>query len=357
MIFVIDKKQSELLKGLAVILLVYYHSVSLMGEATVIVPYLKMLIAKTGNVCVVIFAYITVYGLTKKLIPKNNHEIIRSYIQFIANRLLSLYHSYWPAFFLGFIVALFRQVIYAISGQGAPVLTDTYGTGLKGVFHAGINFLGMSHLKYGNGYNTLNQTWWYMSLAIVLIFAIPICVIVCRYINYWAIPLSIAMAFMIPIKYFVYMPLIIIGILAAQNKIKNHSKYTYMLFVCCICVWGMVRIWFPSQYNAVADSLVVYPLIQIITLILRGAPDKILTIISFLGSHSANIFYLHSFVYIYWPTSKWVYMFKYGFFIFLITMICSIGLSVLLDWIKDKVLWNDLFNVISNINILKDGKK
>lgn len=55
MTFVIDKKQSELLKGLAVILLVYYHSVSLMGEATVIVPYLKMLTAKTGNVCVVIF--------------------------------------------------------------------------------------------------------------------------------------------------------------------------------------------------------------------------------------------------------------------------------------------------------------
>ena len=45
-----------------------------------------------------------------------------------------------------------------------------------------LNLLGLSHLVYGDGLYTLNQTWWYMSLALILILILPL---LCRLMRRW----------------------------------------------------------------------------------------------------------------------------------------------------------------------------
>lgn len=60
-----SKDDSLLLKGIFVLVMVYYHAVSLSSAITI--PFMKEIFSNTGNVCVTIFAIISVYGLTKNV--------------------------------------------------------------------------------------------------------------------------------------------------------------------------------------------------------------------------------------------------------------------------------------------------
>ena len=119
------------------------------------------------------------------------------------------------------------------------------------MLHGIINFFGLSHAFYGNNLYTLNQTWWYMSLALVLVLLV-----------------------------------------------LHHAKP-----------------WFQS-------------------------------VLSFIGLHSANIFYLHSFVYHYWPTSYLVNFFRVGFLEFAATVFLTVLLSQILEHWKKVLGWDACFGRI-----------
>lgn len=109
-----NKKESEILKGIAVVLLVYYHAVGLMGDSVTTNRMFQIILSRTGNICVSIFALISVYGLALKLIEMSNQNIAINYPRFVLSRICIIYRSYWPAFLLGFAVALLREVIFGV---------------------------------------------------------------------------------------------------------------------------------------------------------------------------------------------------------------------------------------------------
>ena len=81
-----DKTETLQLKGIAVLIMVYYHSVAL-NPSVLALPALHAFASRTGNICVVIFAFITIYGLSKKLLNASDSITIKkSYPLFVIKR-------------------------------------------------------------------------------------------------------------------------------------------------------------------------------------------------------------------------------------------------------------------------------
>lgn len=334
------KEQSKLLKGLAVSLLLLYHAVALQDCITM-APIIRTIVKNTGNICVAIFAFITVYGLTMKL--KDTPDLLKpkNYFRFVKERLLKLYKSYWPAFIVGFAVAAIRQIYFMLQGDDKPVLYEIYGSGVKSVIRGVINFFGLSHAVYGDDLYTLNQTWWYMSLAILLVILTPLCVQLCKRAFIGTLVGTIAIAVLVPVKYTGYLPLIVFAVGAAMydEKEKTALELVFSIFMCF--VWGCFRVFLPDKYSALTDSLAIYSIITALLWVLSVLPKWLKTGVGYIGKHSANIFYLHSFLYVYWPTSIFFYLLHYGTLVWPVLMASSIGLSVLLEYGKRKVHWNE----------------
>lgn len=104
-----DKTETLQLKGIAVLIMVYYHSVAL-NPSVLALPALHAFASRTGNICVVIFAFITIYGLSKKLLNASDSITIKkSYPLFVIKRTAALYRSFWPAYLLAFTVSPSRN--------------------------------------------------------------------------------------------------------------------------------------------------------------------------------------------------------------------------------------------------------
>ena len=346
----IDKKETAPLKGLAALILVYFHAVGISGDYVWEIPPLKYFASRTGNVCVVIFAFITVYGLTKKLTALQDTAILRAYPRFAARRVLSLYQSFWPAYLLALFVSLVFQLLSRVTDLASlALLTNNYGTGGSGLLHALVNFLGLSHALYGNNMFTLNQTWWYMGLAFFLVLLTPLYTLLCRKHASATLAVSILLAIFLPwgdnaLRYLKFLPLLAVA--AAKGTETTHrplSRWQYGLCLAGVAVWAALRLVDLGIYNDLIDSLAAYPLIELLLLGIRHAKPRLTERLAFLGRHSANLFYLHSFIYTYWPTAGIVNFFRFGILVLAVTLTATLGLSILLERCKARCGWDRHF--------------
>lgn len=227
-----DKTETLQLKGIAVLIMVYYHSVAL-NPSVLALPALHAFASRTGNICVVIFAFITIYGLSKKLLNASDSITIKkSYPLFVIKRTAALYRSFWPAYLLAFTVSAISQLLYYIVRiPDFALLSNNYGAMPGALLHGIINFLGLSHAFYGNNLYTLNQTWWYMSLALVLVLLVPLYVFFCQKNASAALAGSILLAVMIPTsawRYVQYLP-------CWQLHLQKPHSPTGILASCSTC--------------------------------------------------------------------------------------------------------------------------
>lgn len=345
-----DKTETLQLKGIAVLIMVYYHSVAL-NPSVLALPALHAFASRTGNICVVIFAFITIYGLSKKLLNASDSITIKkSYPLFVIKRTAALYRSFWPAYLLAFTVSAISQLLYYIVRiPDFALLSNNYGAMPGALLHGIINFLGLSHAFYGNNLYTLNQTWWYMSLALVLVLLVPLYVFFCQKNASAALAGSILLAVMIPTsawRYVQYLPLLAIASAKAAQPYRHPGKLQYLLFAGAVLLWSVVRLISPTDHNDFADSLIAWPMIELLLLVLHHAKPWLRSVLSFIGLHSANIFYLHSFVYHYWPTSYLVNFFRVGFLEFAATVLLTVLLSQILEHWKKVFGWDACFGHI-----------
>lgn len=338
-----NKTETLQLKGIAVLIMVYYHSVAL-NPSVLALPTLHAFASRTGNVCVAIFAFITIYGLTKKLLSTSDPITIKGYPLFVIKRTAALYRSFWPAYLLAFAVSAVSQLLYYIVRiPDFALLSNNYGAMPEALLHGIINFFGLSHAFYGNNLYTLNQTWWYMSLALVLVLLVPLYALFCQQHAAAALAGSFLLAVMVPTsawRYVQYLPLLAIASAKAAQPYRHPGKFQYLLFGGAVLLWAAVRLISPTNHNDLADSLVAWPMIELLLLVLRHAKPWLQRGLSFIGLHSANIFYLHSFIYHYWPTSYLVNFFRVGFLEFAATVLLTILLSQMLEHWKAVLGWD-----------------
>lgn len=165
------KEKSAILKGCAIIMMVYHHcflsgrfenySISFWPLSVSAVTH----IASFFKICVSLFAFISGYGLLlsyQGYVAKTERADRGNWI---VERLVKTLSSYW------FVLVCSWVVCMAL--DGLPVLAYSFDTSSKlyGCWNMLIEFLGLSNLV---GRDPMNGTWWYMSAAVAFIILVPL---------------------------------------------------------------------------------------------------------------------------------------------------------------------------------------
>ena len=133
-----------------------------------------MVISTFGKVCVAFFVFLSAYGMTVSLTQSCEKD----------TWVLCRYKKLAGSFFFIYVVSILTCFLRS---DGLAVYT---GEGpAKAVWYMLVDGLGIAHLL---GTPTYNETWWYMSVAVLLIFVLPILV---RIYQKFGISLVVAAAF------------------------------------------------------------------------------------------------------------------------------------------------------------------
>ena len=168
--YVFGKKQTQLIKGIAILFMVLHHTVGLYYNHFDLHWYVEncnnlgsliiLFFSTAGKVCVPLLAILSGFGLAKSYsIFRNKHNSVSSDIKFIFSHLIQFYSIYWVMLFLN----------TAIRYNTIAKFYSFYGIRFKGVINFAINYLGLSKLIGTNGYGD-----WFASAIIILYQVMPL---------------------------------------------------------------------------------------------------------------------------------------------------------------------------------------
>ena len=347
------------IKGIAIILMYIHHnflSPARWGKCIVdfwpLTEKATINIAVFCKICVSLFVFLTAYGLTikyKELIQEKKLTTEKLNFDFVFNRLYKLELNFW------FIFA-FVQIYSVVMGMGR--FGYIYGTGGKAVFKSVVDGFGLAYLFKMPSFNA---TWWYMSLAIVIILAFPVLYFCYKHtggiiiiILSWILPIALKLS----IKgddFYRYLPCIFMGIWLADNNyiVEKYNEWFTVkemrkeLFGCLGAI-VIVLIAYLASYsrNLLGDisvpafNAILAPMIVIWAFsFIKGS--CLWNGLEFLGRHSMNMFMTHTFLRAYWY-HDFIYSFKYAWLDTLVLLIITLLLSIIIEGVKKLSGYNRL---------------
>lgn len=359
-----SKNDTLLMKGFAIIFLYCYHCFSsysrLSGVDVVFFPLSQktgMFISDSMNICVGMFAFLSVFGMTLTIKNKNlNLDLtIKEKIQFVAGRYIGLLGGFWIPFFFCQIVSAFMSY-------------DEYGQGI--VNHVCNFILDMFGLSSFFDTPMLTTTWWYLSLTVLFIVVLPFAIALYKKYSILIIPLTI-ICLLLGVeevdnmnRWLLVIPL---GICFADlkwfqkiyqwirlNKVTCWIKRVIIYFIFIVLIYLRPHPWGWAHIRLIVNSLI--PVIMILILYdCFYKKRKINSIFEFLGRHSANMFYIHTFIREIW-FNKLTYSFRYAGLILIFLLIVTICLSILIEYFKKLIRWNDKLRRVKEICSQKIGQ-
>lgn len=333
------KERTNVVKGLAIILLLMYHLFENENLVTSLgvkyAPFaLEDFLTFTGfgNICVAVFVFLTGYGISKGLYTQESITAKAAYGQ-ATKRFLKLMGNF-TALFVSVNVLWFKYFDY----------TSLYGQGKQGILHALTDATGFSVVL---GTPTLTLTWWYMELAYILIFLVPVLAFLTKKIGYPVILLAILAPNVLQMGDDMnrYLFTAVLGVAAAYgnwpDKLLN-LKFNKVLcwisgiaaFVLCVLVRQNAAV--KASYLYLVDAPVALVLVYVGGVLLASIPvlNKVL---EFIGKHSMNIYLVHTFFYMMlWQ--KFIYSFTYAPVIVLVLLVVCLLYSVVLEIVKKGVV-------------------
>ena len=347
-----NKKATNISKGLAILLLLFNHLFTCPPPGILENNQINFLIIKgfnlsifiseASNICVSIFVILSAFGLSKFFSKKHKEISGQKYWLYFRYRYIKLISGFIFIFILFHILgALFFNYNYTIYGENLihiipAVIFDITGT--------------------ANLFSTIsyNPTWWYMSIAIVVMFFVPFFYELYKKVSIGIIPIIFIAILIFNIKYGVYIFCCAFGVMASEmnffeivkkkiifNK-KVLSKVIKIFIYVGITIISFIFIGGPFSTiarfsGAVAIILFSYEFIYEIPFLNK--------IFEFYGKHSANIFFTHTFIYLFW-FKEFIYSFKSSLLIFLILSLIMLIISIVIELIKKVTLYNKLLNII-----------
>lgn len=345
-----DKRQTNIAKGIAVLLLLWHHLfyndpkdynkfISLLKIDNVPI---ECVIADSFKVCVAIFLLLSGYGLYRSYQNFCNETIVNNRIavkkdfKFVWNHWIKMMSGYW-----------FIYIIFVPMGMffGRSFLAY-YGLNL--IYYL-TEFLGISYLFFG--YNTIfNVTWWFMSVIIVLYIIFPLLhklltwqsgislslsilfmfvnIPFLHNINYWFAPFVFGMYIS---KYNLFSK-----ILNSCDTLLKRISLSILLIVVSLCI----RVNF-LQNKVYFDAFFAFAIILFSYMVLSSIP-KLSKCFEILGKHSANIFMFHTFIFSYYFQSI-IYSPKYSLLIYIFMVFVCLSISLGLEYLKKITRYNKLF--------------
>ena len=335
---IFDKEKSKEVKGLAILFLLAYHlfeSADLVNSMGVnYAPFSLenfLLVTGFGNVCVSVFVFLTAYGISAGIWKQEGLTIGDAYKQACRR----FFRLVWQFFALFLSVNILWGVFFDYD--------KLYGMNKQGMFYLLTDATGFSQFF---DTPTLNLTWWYMKVAYILIFLIPAVAFAVRKIGNPMLIIAFLLPFAVEMDKDVqrYFFVAVFGVCAA------HGKWIDKLFnikIPCIVKWilgfGLLVLSILVRQNYVVyQTYVAYvdaPIVLVIVYFacqVLGSIPVLRKVLAFIGTHSMNIYLVHTFFYM----SLWrafIYRFKYAGLIFLALLVTTLLYSVILEFIKQKI--------------------
>lgn len=368
------KEHTMQMKGIAIIILLFHHCF-LNAQRWATVPYEKLAttkgwgyypisfapfsshtiqyLASFSKICVAMFVFMTGYGMWVSYESQKKKTTMSNYIK---KRMVTL--------MTGFLIIFVVTEILAIpTGR----FIEVYGHDFRSVVYMIIDALGLAKLL---GTPLFCLTWWYMSLAIVLIMIFPFVHSIMGKYQWVVVVASIivprACGFGQSTDLFRYLLAYTLGMYFAQHDLLARIKEKFMeqnvagkLLSLIVSLIGLAVIikcrqnaWIGWKYLDFWDGFAaMYVIVLSYIYILNG--KWIVKGLGFLGKHSMNIFLIHSFyrdVFFH----KFTYSFYYAWLDYIVLMAISLVTSIVLEWFKKLIRYEKFIDWVKRL-VTKEG--
>ena len=368
------KEHTMQMKGIAIIILLFHHCF-LNAQRWATVPYEKLAttkgwgyypisfapfsshtiqyLASFSKICVAMFVFMTGYGMWVSYESQKKKTTMSNYIK---KRMVTL--------MTGFLIIFVVTEILAIpTGR----FIEVYGHDFRSVVYMIIDALGLAKLL---GTPLFCLTWWYMSLAIVLIMIFPFVHSIMEKYQWVVVVASIivprACGFGQSTELFRYRLAYTLGMYFAQHDLLVRIKEKFMeqnvagkLLSLIVSLIGLAVIikcrqnaWIGWKYLDFWDGFAaMYVIVISYIYILNG--KWIVKGLGFLGKHSMNIFLIHSFyrdVFFH----EFTYSFYYAWLDYIVLMAISLVTSIVLEWFKKLIRYEKFIEWVKRL-VTKEG--
>lgn len=368
------KEHTMQMKGIAIIILLFHHCF-LNAQRWATVPYEKLAttkgwgyypisfapfsshtiqyLASFSKICVAMFVFMTGYGMWVSYESQKKKTTMSNYIK---KRIVTL--------MTGFLIIFVVIEILAIpTGR----FIEVYGHDFRSVVYMIIDALGLAKLL---GTPLFCLTWWYMSLAIVLIMIFPFIHSIMEKYQWIVVVASIivprACGFGQSTDLFRYLLAYTLGMYFAQHDLLARIKEKFMeqnvagkLLSLIVSLIGLAVIikcrqnaWIGWKYLDFWDGFAaMYVIVLSYIYILNG--KWIVKGLGFLGKHSMNIFLIHSFyrdVFFH----EFTYSFYYAWLDYIVLMAISLVTSLVLEWFKKLIRYEKFIDLVKRL-VTKEG--
>ena len=368
------KEHTMQMKGIAIIILLFHHCF-LNAQRWATVPYEKLAttkgwgyypisfapfsshtiqyLASFSKICVAMFVFMTGYGMWVSYESQKKKTTMSNYIK---KRMVTL--------MTGFLIIFAVTEILAIpTGR----FIEVYGHDFRSVVYMIIDALGLAKLL---GTPLFCLTWWYMSLAIVLIMIFPFVHSIMEKYQWVVVVASIivprACGFGQSTDLFRYLLAYTLGMYFAQHDLLARIKERFMeqnmarkLLSLIVSLIGLAVIikcrqnaWIGWKYLDFWDGFAaMYVIVLSYIYILNG--KWIVKGLGFLGKHSMNIFLIHSFyrdVFFH----EFTYSFYYAWLDYIVLMVISLVTSIVLEWFKKLIRYEKFIDWVKRL-VTKEG--
>lgn len=362
-----SKNDTLILKGVAIIFLLVHHcycSVDRFSQYNIdFTPFSQSTIVYISSflkICVGMFVFLSAFGMTKSL-KKQNTNLDLSTKEFIVYT-IKRYWNLWSKWI--FLFALCELFGFIFSQRQFEV----YGEGYKSIVYLIIDLLGFADLFHTP---IFVATWWYMSLAFLLILIFPLVITLYRKYNILLIVTIIILPRLLESG---SLPLIrwglaiYLGVLCADKNIlekmkefcfvKNNILNKFIKLILSILILILFIYLRESDNNYFSygfkDGIVPFFMIYMAYEFLVSIP-VLSQILAILGKHSMNIFLFHTFIRgVYFE--GFTYSFGNAYLIVIILLLLSLAISIFIELLQKRLHYCSLcdriqYNIVKKINI------
>ncbi len=348
-----DKRQTNIVKGVALLLLLWHHlfynnpdNYNMFTSMFFIkdIP-VECFIAVFCKVCVAIFLFLSGYGLYKSyekyscsILEKSKFGIKEDFV-FVKNHFLKLMSGYC------FIYIIFVSMGFFFGRNPIEIYQGNIGYFL-------LDFMGISNIF---ATPSMNATWWFMSLIIILYIIYPV---LHRLLFYSAELLLLASYFILVFYYLpelsglrIYLFPFVLGMYFSKCNgfdfiDKKFNTTPKILTLSCLALMTVVWIKLTMfRLTAEIDGLLALSIVLCTYLIVSKIP-VLNIILEHIGKHSGTIFMFHTFIYSYY-FKNFIYAAKYSVIIFFVMVVLCYVAAVMISYIQKLICYDRLINKLT----------
>lgn len=335
-------KDSQIIKGIAILLMYFQHLYSttsryeefgltgLIGSDTVM-----EIIAVACNVCVCLFVFVTAYGIA---VQEKDNVYNREY--YIKNS-IRRYGDLLKHFASIFLILLFISYVFNLKYSASAAWGESQISRMLGILCNATGTAGIFQISW------FSASWRYLSLAILLIFIVPVLHIVIKKIG--SCPsIVISLFFVHSFGFDVaadglpkYLFIVVLGIVFAEHNVferiesymeakKGLRYFLVVILIAAIPLTAVIKSNVNSKY--LLDAVMAILVIELTHLFIRRIAC-LNTVLAFIGKYCLDMWLIHSFFIEYW-FQKFTYSFKNIWVIFFVLAAITLFISVSISKIE-----------------------